>query len=357
MNDQQAMKTVVLQAGRLQLQSAALPQPGPGQVLLRSLACGICGSDLHILKHSGEVFALYRELGLMSAEQDDRTPLALGHEFCGEIVSYGPQTEKPLAVGSRVTSVPMLLSQQGAGIGVTPGLGGAYSEYFVIDEALMLAVPEQLPAEAAALTEPLAVGLHAVNRSAIGSDDIALVVGCGPIGLATLAALQRRGVQQIVAADLNSEKLQLAQQFGATAVVNPRQQDEIQYACATAPGKRLVIFECVGIHTLIDGFIRRAPAHSTLVVTGVHTTPSSVNYAYATVKELDLRFSYYYQPQEFAECLQALADGEIAWQKMLSAKVGIDGVPQAFAALQQPNDYIKVVIEPWRDGPLQPVSL
>jgi 2-desacetyl-2-hydroxyethyl bacteriochlorophyllide A dehydrogenase len=247
------------------------------------------------------------------------------------------------------------MSQNGAGVGVTPGIHGAYSEYFLLDEALLLPVPENVPSEAAALTEPLAVGLHAVNRSDIQVDEVALVVGCGPIGLAAITALKLRGVTNILAVDIQDEKLELAKEFGATRTVNPTKEDEVVVGAEVAAGSRLVIFECVGKHTLIDDFIRRAPAGARIVVTGIHTTPTSVNYAYATVKELDLRFSYYYQPHEFEQCLQAIAEGKVPWQKMLTAKVGMDGVEGAFKQLMTPNDHIKVVIEPWRNGELQVV--
>ncbi|MDF4805353.1 alcohol dehydrogenase, partial [Vibrio parahaemolyticus] len=104
---------------------------------------------------------------------------------------------------------------------------------------------------------------------------------------------------------------------------------------------------------LIDDFLRRAPARARIVISGIHTTPAIINYAYATVKELDLRFSYYYQPHEFEQCLQAIAEHTLPWQKMLTAKVGIDGVEDAFTQLMTPNDHIKVVIEPWRSGALE----
>lgn len=350
------MNALVMQDGVVALQQATIPEPAAGQVLVRSLACGICGSDLHLTRHTGEVFGFYRELGVMPATLDDHTPLMLGHEFCAQIVSYGPQTRKQLPVGSRVTSVPILLSENGAGVGVTPGLSGAYSEYFILDEALLLPVADNVPNEAAALAEPLAVGLHAVNRSDIGAGDVALVVGCGPIGLAVISALQQRGIRDIIAADLQDTKLTTAKAMGATATVNPGQQDEVAHAAEVAGERRLVIFECVGIHTLIESFVRRAPAGATLVVTGVHTAQSSINYAYATVKELDIRFSYYYQPQEFADCLLAIAEGKVAWQKMLTGKVGIDGVGDTFRHLMRPNSHIKIVIEPWRNGALEVIA-
>ncbi|MGY0615315.1 zinc-binding dehydrogenase [Vibrio sp. FJH11] len=349
------MNSIVMRDGGIHLQQVEVPKPTAGQVLVRSLACGICGSDLHIARHTDEVFDIYRKLGVMSESMDDHTEVMLGHEFCAEVVEYGDDTQQAIPVGSRITSVPILLSQNGVGVGVTPGIHGAYSEYFLLDEALLLPVPENVPSEAAALTEPLAVGLHSVNRSDIQADEVALVVGCGPIGLAVITALQQRGVRNILAVDLQEDKLELAKAFGATRVVNPTKEDEVAVGAEVATGSRLVIFECVGKHTLIDDFIRRAPAGARIVVTGIHTTPTSINYAYATVKELDLRFSYYYQPQEFEQCLQAIAEGKVPWQKMLTAKVGMDGVESAFKQLMTPNDHIKVVIEPWRNGALEVV--
>ncbi|MCV5387824.1 zinc-binding dehydrogenase, partial [Escherichia coli] len=194
---------------------------------------------------------VFHQLGLMPDEAGEHAQVMLGHEFCAEIVEYGSDTQQTLAVGSRVTSVPMLLSQNGAGVGVTPGTYGAYSEYFLLDEALLLPVPDGMPSEAAALTEPLAVGLHAVNRSEIETEETALVVGCGPIGLAVIAALKQRGVSNILAVDLQEEKLQLASEFGANRLISPTKEDEIAVGEQYAMNSRLVIYECVGKHTLI----------------------------------------------------------------------------------------------------------
>ena len=199
MND--TMRALVMRNGAIHLESAPVPVPESGQVLVRSLACGICGSDLHVTRHSDEVLSFFREIGMMSDAADTDPGIMLGHEYCAEIVAYGPDTEQTLPIGARVTSVPMLMSRDGAGVGVTPGIAGAYSEYFIIDEQLLLPVPDDVPAAAAALTEPLAVGLHAVNRSGIAKGDVALVAGCGPIGLAVIAALRRSGVETIVASD------------------------------------------------------------------------------------------------------------------------------------------------------------
>lgn len=345
------MNALVMRDGDVLLESVALPSPGPGEILVKSLACGICGSDLHITRHSDEVLSFYKKIGIISDDIGTDCSVMLGHEYCAEIVSYGEDTERKLPVGTRVTSVPVLTTREGAGIGVMPGTGGAYSEYFIIDEQLALPVPDSVPTLAAALTEPLAVGLHAVNRSNIRLGDVALVAGCGAIGLAVISALHARGIKTIVASDPQPHKRDVAMSMGASQVIDPTESDEVALATQLAGDNRVIIFECIGIHQLIGTFIERAPVKSALVITGIHTADIQVNYAYATVKEMDIHFSYYYEPEEFAECLQAIADDTINWQPMLTGTTGIKGAVSMFNSLLAPNDHIKVMIEPWRlDG-------
>jgi len=348
------MKSVVMNNGRVRLEELPVPVPGPGQVLVRSRACGICGSDLHITRHTTEVLDVYAALGMMSDEAAADPRIMLGHEFCAEVVAYGPDTGQNLPVGSRVTSVPFLLTDGGqVGVGVTPAVHGAYSEYFLLQEALLLAVPDTVPDAAAAMVEPLAVGLHAVNRSAIAPTEVALVAGCGPIGLACIVALRLRGVKTIIASDPQPDKRAMAIHFGATDVVNPLEDDEMQFCASLAGENRAVIYECVGVAKLVPDFLRRAPQKACIVFTGIHTADITFNVAFATVKELDVKFSYYYQPEEFASALQSLADGEVDWNAMCTGRVGIDGVPAAFDVLMKPNNHIKVIVEPWRNGALE----
>lgn len=236
------MKSIVMHDGALRLEQVQVPVPGPGQVLVKSRACGICGSDLHMTRHTREVFDLYADLGMVSAEQTQDPQIMLGHEFCAEVVSYGPDTRQDLPAGARVTSVPFLLGEQGQlGVGTTPSVHGAYSEYFLLQEALLLPVPDTVPDAAAAMAEPLAVGLHAVNRSAIAKDEVALVAGCGPIGLACIVALRQRGVGTIVASDPQPAKRELALRFGASHAVDPLNQDEMQFCADLAGDSRTVI--------------------------------------------------------------------------------------------------------------------
>lgn len=349
------MKTIMMREQRVHIEDAPRPEPGPGQVLVRSLACGICGSDLHIVRHAREIFDFYREIGVLPADADtDGLEISLGHEFCAEVVTYGPETAQRIPPGGRVTAVPMLVTAQGmVGVGTTPGIFGAYSEYFLLDEALLLPVPDELPNEAAALVEPLAVGLHAVNTGAPETDEVALVAGCGPIGLACIVALVQRGVGTIVASDPSPAARDLAVVFGATHTVDPTQQDELQLAAELAGDKRVLIFECVGIPRMIPDFVNRAPEGACIVFTGLHTAPVSVHPAHALVKQLNLKFSYYYTPEEYAECLALLATGDVPWQQMITGTVGMAGIPDAFDHLLAPNQHVKVILQPGADHPLR----
>ena len=95
----QQMNSIVMQDGRVRLQQVAIPQPEAGQVLVRSLACGICGSDLHITRHADEVFDVFHQLGLIPDESGEHAQVMLGHEFCAVIVEYGADTQQTLSVG------------------------------------------------------------------------------------------------------------------------------------------------------------------------------------------------------------------------------------------------------------------
>lgn len=345
------MKAVMLRNGRIEFEDVAMPEAGPGQVLVKSNSCGICGSDLHFYKHPNELLG-----------PDPVPDVFLGHEYSAEIVAFGPECEEKFLVGDRVCSIPFL---QGASvadrqaIGTGPAIYGAYSEYFLLSEALLLKVADNLPDAAVALVEPLAVGMHAVSRSDIKLGSIAWVCGAGPIGLATIASLKKLGIDTIIASDPTGKRRDLALQMGASAVFDPTAVDvmaEINGLIAESETLNsetpIVIFECVGIHTMIPELIEVAPPRSTIVFAGVHTKETSFNPIIGMVKELDIKFTFYYENSEYEAALNYLASGDLTWQPLVTGTVGYDGIQGAFEALLAPNDHIKIMIEPWRKGQL-----
>lgn len=338
------MRAAVLRDGAMVLRDDVPdPVPGPGQVLVAVKACGICGSDLHFASHGDQMLAAGAEMEGMPdtlSGIDLSADIYLGHEFSAEILEAGPDTEAP-SPGTLVTSVPVLLTPTGADMIVYSNTTvGGYSERMLLSAPLLLPVPNGLDARHAALTEPMAVGLHAVNVSKIERGESALVIGCGPIGIAIIAALKYRGVETIVATDFSSARRALAGTVGAHATVDPAQGSPFHQSTPA------VVFEAVGAPGVIDDVLRRAPAGARIVVAGVCMQPDTVHPFFASAKQLSLHFVFGYDMGEFAESLRAIAEGDIDVEPLITGEVGLDGVAQAFSDLADPERHCKIVVTP-----------
>jgi threonine dehydrogenase-like Zn-dependent dehydrogenase len=232
----------------------------------------------------------------------------------------------------------------------------------------------------------MAIGYHAVRRAEIDKKDLAIVIGCGPVGLAVIAMLKARGVRTIVASDFSPGRRNLASACGADVVVDPgegspfdaagdrRWVQTVPDAASGAVGtieklersplpvpwhvvwriaeklgarpKRPVIFECVGVPGIIDGIITSAPLFSRVVVVGVCMEPDRFRPVMAINKEIDLRFVVGYTPLEFRDTLHLLAEGKVEASPIVTGTVGLPGVDAAFDELGDPEKHAKIVIDP-----------
>ena len=173
-------------------------------------SCGICGSDLHAKDHGDELADVLDEVGYHDCIRST-TPTVMGHEFSGEVAERGAKTPKSLKVGTRVVSFPMVRAHGGVQLtGLSPLAPGGYAEQVVVEAAMTFPVPNGLSMDIAALTEPMAIALHAVRRSEIKKGDTAIVIGCGPIGLGVICQLEALGVQTLVASDFSPGRRALA---------------------------------------------------------------------------------------------------------------------------------------------------
>ncbi len=348
------MRACVMRDGGLEVAEVADPRPGPGQLLVRTIACGICGSDLHFLRHapamvdlSGQLTHSLGELAPVLAPPIDlHRDIIMGHEFCAEILETGPDTSGP-APGTAVVSIPVLLTETGIRqLAYNNDYPGGFAERMLLSAPLVLQVPNGLEPRLAALTEPLAVGVHAVAVAAVSGRNAGAVVGCGPVGLAVIAALRMEGVEVIVASDLSPARRALALQLGATEVVDPNEEPLID-AWRRVDGRReLVCFEAVGVPGIIDSLIRDVPIGTQIVVVGVCMEPDTTRPFFASAKELCLRYVFAYTPDEFARALRAISEGEVDVSPMITGEVGLDGMPAAFEALGRPEHHVKILVEP-----------
>jgi threonine dehydrogenase-like Zn-dependent dehydrogenase len=273
-----------------------------------------------------------------------------------------------LKTGTRVCSFPMVIR---GGVPVTVGysneLPGGYAERMVLMEQLLLPVPNGLSTDRAALTEPMAVGLHAVEMARLTAEDVPLVIGCGPIGLAVISALRSRDIRPIVAADYSPLRRKLAERLGADIVLDPAAtspyQSWRQIAELSRSGERLpqnpltgtpelrpgVFFECVGVPGVIDQMLVGAERGCRFVIVGVCMEPDQIRPLLGISKEINLQFVLGYTLEEFTRTLGLIASGDLNTDPMITGKVGVAGVSDAFRDLGNPDFHAKIIVEPWRE--------
>lgn len=336
------MRAILLkEPGVLRVESIAPPAPEPGEILLKVRYCGICGSDLHAASH-----------GLQMPPD-----AILGHEFSGEIAALGDGVAG-WRVGERVVSLPfmscgtcpacaqgdaMLCPQlRGIGLGQLPG---AYAEYVRVHPASVLRVPPEVDLRTAALVEPLAVGLHGVRHGRLGPDSGCVVMGAGPIGLVILLWARAAAVGTVVVSERAEGRRALAGRLGARAAVDPAAGDPAAAVRAITGRDPEVIFECVGAQGTLNAAMLLAGVRGRVVVLGVCVEPDEILPLSGVLKELEIKFALGYSKAEFAEALEALRSGRIDVAPLVTDVIGVDLVPDAFAALATPTTQCKVLIE------------
>jgi threonine dehydrogenase-like Zn-dependent dehydrogenase len=386
------MKAVTCTEGRIELAEVPDPEPEEGHVVLEVVRAGICGSDLHARDHAAELAEACRLVGYDGIMRPHESVI-MGHEFSGTVLAYGPGTRRRVPTGRPVVAMPML---RRAGHGHLTGLSahapGAYAERVLVQESLMFPVPAGLDPRLAALTEPMAVALHAVRRGQVAKRRVAVVIGCGPVGLAVIGMLKAAGVRTVIASDLSPARRRLATDMGADHVVDPGRESPFAtgtqhghltqssqmldrgldgmakltrlphwwhaYRLAERAGRTTpsspVVFECVGTPGMIDRIMAESPIGSRVVVVGVCMSTDHFRPVLGINKELDLRFVFGYTPLDFRDALNRLARGSMPAARLVTGEVGLPGVAAAFDALAHPGTHAKILVDPRSDAARPP---
>lgn len=336
------MKAAFLrQGGSFEVCDSPVPEPGPGDVLVKVSYCGICGSDVHLV-----------EAGMLPAGS------ILGHEQSGVIAEIGEGVLN-FKEGDRVAVMPLdpcmacgpclagdtQLCSEGMsrnyGLGLFPG---GFAEYMLAKPSMLFRLPDGLEMTTAAINEPWAVAVHGVHMLPLTPDSVVLVMGAGPIGLLTVFALKRAGAKRIYVSEPDPFRAQEASRAGAARVMNPDKENPASVLNNEAGRAPDIVVDCAGL----EGSTQEASAvvgpKGTVLVLGVHLGTLSLFPLLCFGKEVKLIFSLGYQKKEFGECLEMLAQGAVVPNVVISDVMPLSEIADAFQLLKQ-SGHTKVLID------------
>lgn len=308
-----------------------IPEVGPGDVLLRVRACGVCGTDLHYIRDGGCEFVA-----------SDGGPTALGHEAAGEVVAVGSRVSC-VSPGDRVFVNPV---DAVSGVAIGNGAGeGAFAEFLLVrnaDQGRLLRLADDMPFDHAALVEPVSVAVHAIRRSGWAPGEKVAVLGVGPIGAAVVAWLKAEGAEDIVAVDLSSDRLARAARLGAASSLlfdRDRFAEDLAVHHGSAPGSQGpatdLFIDATGSPQAFDAIIRMAKRGARVTVLGLLHGPVATDVNAIVLKELTVTGSVGY-PSETGEVLEFLARNPGFVRDYVSHRYAFEEVLAAFEAARDP---------------------
>ncbi|MGB6579269.1 MAG: alcohol dehydrogenase catalytic domain-containing protein [Streptosporangiaceae bacterium] len=334
------MRRVVVYPGRIAVEAADVPAPGPNEALVRTLAAGVCGSDLHAA-HGRHPFV--------------SLPYRPGHEVVGVVEVAGSAVEG-YAPGQRVIVEPDLPcwtckmctsgrenlceNLQFFGCGYPQG---GMADYFTLAANRLHPVPDTLDDPTAAIIEPLSTPVHAVRLAGDVADRAVAVLGAGTIGLFTLAVLRAHGAGKVVSTDPNLAKRERAAALGADATIDARAPDVAGQVRQALGGSADIVFDCVAIQSSMDQAIAIADKGGTVMVVGVPAREVTVPLPIVQDHQIRIQGSATYLPEDYAESADLLGRGAVRTADFVTATRPLDQVAEAFE-LASSGNHVKVLV-------------
>ncbi len=341
------MKAAFMQNHRIHVGELPDPVPGQGQALVRTHSCGLCASDAHFLHLGQKVVDVSKRFGGPYSNLDLSQVIVPGHEYVGEVIDYGPGSERPIKIGARVTSLPVMRVAGGHSVvGQSHDCPGGFGEYMLLDENVMMEIPGGLPDDMAAMTEPLAVGLEHARSGEPVRGDVPLVIGCGAIGLGVIAGLKLMGIAPIVAADFDPKRRKIALKMGAHIAVDPREISP--YAPMPDLGNKRpnLVYECVGKPGMLNEIMHSVGFGARIVIGGFCLEPEQLYVPSGQMRRLKLFFAAGEEQQDLDLALRSIAEGKIDIATWIGARIGLNGVDAALHELGSPASPVRTVVDP-----------
>lgn len=338
------MRACVFKAAGAPLEVVALPDPiaGPGELVVRVRACGICSSDLYAAS---------------STEDPLPSGTIMGHELAGEIAAIGPgagefEIGEPVVVMSYLACGECANCRAGAGVRCAAarlvGFGeapGGYAELIATRPGSVFRMPRGMSFRAGATVEPLVIGLHAARRARLGAGESCVIIGAGATGLMTMLWARDFGARAIVVSDRARDRREAALRLGAGAAVDPRMHNPAAAMAKLTGAPPDVVFDCAGEPGTLAQAITLVRPRGRVVAVSAAMEDDGFPPGLAMGKELDVHFSLGLEPGEVEEAIAALASGRISTEPLITHAVALDDLPRAFAALQHPNNQTRVMLE------------
>ncbi len=330
--------------GSFEVRQAPELHPGPGEVVIKNMVCGVCGTDVHIFH--GE-----------PGSADVTPPVVLGHEYSGEVVEVG-EGVTALKPGDHVTVDPNIycgecvycrngkkqLCETMQAVGVTRD--GGFGEYSLVPAAQAFKLGDSVPYEAGAMAEPVACCLHGIDLAGIKAGDRVCIVGGGAIGLIMLQLAKLSGASSLVLSEPNEKRRQVALSLGADAAIDPTAPDAgSAYEAALGDGADVVI-ECVGNNAAVKSAFQLAKKGATIVLFSVPKVDATFDLPLFDVykKELTIRGSFV-NPDTHERAVRLINSGKLDFTSIITHRFNLDQLPEAIA-MQMSSESIKVVVCP-----------
>src|SRR3712207_3179396 len=331
------MRAVVLRDGELVVAEVPEPPaPGPGQLLVETVACGICGSDLHTKGHTKQFLDANRAVGNLGQVFDPARDLVMGHEFSFRILEVGDDVEG-WNRGDYGTGYPAVTAPDGSmrTVGYSNDYPGGYGERMVLDAAVCLKLPDGADPVAAALTEPFTVGEVSVRRAQIEPDTVAVVLGCGPIGLGIVSALHRHGIHPIIATEPTPLRRSKAERLGADTTLDPTNQSWVEAYRATGSERPPHVFNTTGRKGMLNRLLYESPWYTHTFEVSGPVEDDAITPTVAVARQVRVTFSSEGSLDALRAVMEAIAAREVDTDSIVTARIGLDDVPEAFRSLEQ----------------------
>lgn len=335
------LQAVMTSPGNIEFINVPAPEPNDGEVLIKVMKIGVCGSDIHVY-HGRHPYTSY--------------PVVQGHEVSGIVVSTGSGVLN-FQVGDKITIQPQVVC--GKCYSCTHGnyhicdnlkvMGfqttGTASEYFAVDAKKVLKLPDQMSLDEGAMVEPLAVAVHALGRGVQVKGRKILVLGAGPIGNLVAQAAKGMGAAAVMITDLSDYRLNIARECGIDYCVNTKSKDVGNALLENfGPDKADLILECIGINTTMNQAINNARKGTDIIVVGVFGEKANIDLGFVQDRELHLIGTAMYQENDYLKAIELIGMGKIKLKNLITDHFSFKNYLEAYKHIEEKRDHIMKVI-------------